>query len=139
MALPTLTGATIDLTKVVRPFTGIPISTPTRTRTERGFYFGSPSYVAPGTTTDPGNPPPEGLLRWSASQSVGVTTLGAMGFTINWPDDPNNDYAETLRTTHTVRVENPDDSSQFVDVERIDTISFRNGQKIPYDYSLNNA
>ena len=43
-------------------------------------------------------------------------------------DDPSQElieYTETERTTETVRVSNPDDAEQYVDVERILTITFQ--------------
>lgn len=50
------------------------------------------------------------------------------------PSDPVNaqqtsseSWTETARTTTTVRIENPSDSSQFVDVERVVTITFDRG------------
>lgn len=125
-----------DLSKAVRPFVAPSVVT-SRGRTERGLYFGSGSYTPPATTTDPDNPPPEGTLVWSAQQPSGCTTLGGMGFSIKWPDSDFN-FTETGRTTHTVRVENPDDSSQFVDVEVIDNITYRNGKSVNSAYSLNN-
>ena len=39
----------------------------------------------------------------------------------------NESWTETARTTTTVRIENPSDASQFVDVERVVTITFDRG------------
>lgn len=36
-------------------------------------------------------------------------------------------YRETARTTATVRVENPDDAEQYVDVERVEAVAFVDG------------
>lgn len=43
-------------------------------------------------------------------------------------------YAEVERTVTVVRVENPEDSEQYVDVERIETITFRgpDGQNVKF-------
>lgn len=46
-------------------------------------------------------------------------------------------YSEVSRFTTTVRVENPDDPEQFVNVERIESISFQ-GDKGPITLSFNN-
>lgn len=41
------------------------------------------------------------------------------------------EYRETERTTETVRVSNPEDEEQYVDVERIQTITFQGPNKGP--------
>ncbi len=47
-------------------------------------------------------------------------------------------YTEKDRVTQTVRVENPDDSSQFVDVERIVSMRLANDQGNEIHFNLNN-
>jgi len=46
---------------------------------------------------------------------------------------------EIGRSTTTVRVENPSDSSQYVDVERINRIAFRDPNGFIYEFVLNNG
>lgn len=53
---------------------------------------------------------------------------GGIGFRTNDGEDPEpitDQYNELSRNTTVVRIENPDDASQFVDVERIDDILFQ--------------
>lgn len=45
---------------------------------------------------------------------------------IEFKTEDSYTYREIDRKTHIKRVENPDDPSQFVDVERIDQIALRN-------------
>lgn len=71
----------------------------------------------------PAQPPAEAEISWSARMSVQVTTLEAQGIRVIWPD--SEDHREVARQTRTVRVQNPSDPSQFVDVEDIQTIDFR--------------
>lgn len=52
----------------------------------------------------------------------------ALGFNAEWVEDIDR------RVTDTVRVENPDDASQFVEIERIRTMVLKNtqsGEEIP--------
>lgn len=53
----------------------------------------------------------------------------AMGFQAEWTED------RSKRVTETVRVENPSDSEQFVNIERIKSATFRNtksGEQFPF-------
>ena len=124
----------IDLGRVVRPF-GFVDAKPTRLRSERGLKFGSTSFVAPTTTTEEDN---VGVLRWSASQSSAIVSLGSMGFTIKWPDDDDFNYTELARDTHVILVENPDDSSQYVDVEVVDNFTVQNRKGIQSNFKFEN-
>ena len=64
------------------------------------------------------------------SNNAGNGTGGINGFTLN-PGDPSKKtqkqptWVEINRTKETVRVFNPNDSSQYVDVERINKIVWR--------------
>lgn len=126
-----LRSGPVDIARAVRPFQDT-VKDPIPVRTERGLYFGSPTYHAPSTTEGT----PEGTLTFTATQSAGVTTLDSYGFTVNWPDDKNNEYAEIVRQSHTVRVENPEDSEQYVDIEIADAIQFRNGKNTVSKYTF---
>lgn len=125
-------GAPVDLSKAVRPFVS-PSGKPTRKRTERGFYFGKPTYVPPSTTE--GSPAP-GVLTWKASQSVEVTTLEAMGFTVRWEDDPANEFEEVSRETHIERVEQTGNPDNWVEFEVADSITYKNRKNTQYFYTL---
>lgn len=57
------------------------------------------------------------------------TLSGLVGGTVN--------YAEKDRVTETVRIENPDDPSQFVDVERIKQLRLANEQGNEILFNLN--
>lgn len=47
------------------------------------------------------------------------------GYNFKLKDDCADTYSEGKRNTSKIRVENPDDSSQYVMVERIDSMSFQ--------------
>lgn len=53
------------------------------------------------------------------------------GRSIYYQIEKSTDFNEYTRLYHVVRVENPDDSNQYVDVERIDNIKFRNPKADP--------
>ena len=90
---------------------------------------------------------PEAFLRWGQAaeflfdQNTFRNTAGKYpGFRVNDPDDPDETivFTETGRDVTVVRVANPDDENQFVDVERIDKIRFQsNGQA--YTFILTNG
>ena len=122
-----LSGPT-DLSRIVRPFT-TDGSVLTRNRTERGFFFGTPTYQPPSTSEGQ----QDGTLTWSATQDAQTTTLESFGFTIDWGDDSTN-FTEISRTTHTERITNPDDDTQFVDVEVADSIQYKDTKNIVSKY-----
>lgn len=81
----------------------------------------------------------EAQVRWGKASDF-VQALSGRKFLpsiqiINWPDFPGNDedeeeepvidWEEIARTTSDVRVENPDDSDQYVIVQRVETITFQ--------------
>lgn len=115
-----------DLSRVVRPF-GYTERRPTRARSERGLVFGRTSYVEPATEEDLA-----GVLRWNATQTAGVSTLGALGIEVHWPDDndaADSDLLELHRDTQVKRVFNPSDSEQYVDVETIQKVTVQSARK----------
>lgn len=82
----------------------------------------------------------ESTLIITATVSATVTTLKAMGLKISWAEDedpPNK--VEMERTTRTKRITNPSDSEQYVDVEVIDRIKFKDSLGDVYEYSLDNG
>ena len=74
--------------------------------------------------------------------SGGGNALVFRAFTvIEFKTEDSFTYKEIDRKTHIKRIENPDDPSQFVDVERVDQISLRHKLK-PDDkriYDLKNS
>ena len=76
------------------------------------------------------------VLVWgSAGGFSSILTFNVAQFTLQ----PGQTHVETRRTTENERVENPNDSSQFVIVEKVKQISFRNLTE-PFEntYKLNN-
>lgn len=77
-------------------------------------------------------------LEWAGSAEskwIEEPPPATMGFTIEWIEDKRR------RVTEKVRVENPDDPSQFVELERIKSTVFKNnksGEEMPFkmDWSL---
>lgn len=71
------------------------------------------------------------VLEWAGGQStvfVEAPSPILMGFTVEWTEDKGR------RETETVKIENKDDSSQFVEVERIKKTVFKNnvtGEEFP--------
>ena len=62
--------------------------------------------------------------------ATGGTALVFSAFTvIEFKTEDSYTYKEIDRKTHTKRIENPSDPSQFVEVERIDQISLRHKLK----------
>jgi hypothetical protein len=47
-------------------------------------------------------------------------------------------HTEVDRKTHTVRVTNPDDENQFVDVQRIDQLRLKDENGVMSTWNLNN-
>lgn len=86
----------------------------------------------------PPNRPPEveggACIRWGrASQFDDTSSIDRPRITFDWPDDEDEaeeeiitlDYQEVMRAVSEIRVENPEDSEQYVMVERIENITFR--------------
>lgn len=125
----------VDLGVLARGFAP-PNAIPLRVRVENGLSFGGSTN--PGATTTEAPTTGNGILVWSAEQDAQSTTLEGMGVTINWPDDPNNEYAEAVRETHTDRIEQDGNPDNYVDVEVIDSIQFKNKKQQPSFYTLDN-
>lgn len=80
----------------------------------------------------------EAFIQWSANINTVVTTLEALGIDANKiirselvPGDtseseepPSNVFTETNRSVSIIRVSNPEDPSSWVDVERVERITF---------------
>jgi hypothetical protein len=66
------------------------------------------------------------ILEWSGANPAKYTEvpsdLQLIGFTVDWSED------KTKRVTESVRVENPDDSSQYVMIDRIKSTVLYNSQ-----------
>lgn len=95
-------------------------------------------------------PPPieednEDILRWGGPQEFN-DPRSSQGFTINSsaaPEEPGVQeqqtitYNEVSRQTQQVRVVNPQDSNQWVDVVRITGIKFRGSDGFDHQFELN--
>ena len=102
------------------------------------------------TSVSPPRRPPEGalgdaVLRWGRACNFRISAVPNLTTIVNWPTQPEDEeadpgliFTETERQTTTVRVENPDDSEQFVDVERIDQITFLGPDGIARTFVLTN-
>ena len=111
-------------------------------------------FIPPGLPTSPLPPRrrPAGasgdaILRWGrpsdfqfASTAVRRVFVTQPAFDTLPEDDEQVEllFTETARVTTTVRIENPSDSSQFVDVERIDRISFVGPDGVVRTFVLSN-
>lgn len=92
------------------------------------------SFSTPRVPPTPTPPEPEAFLRWGQASAFQFESsfrdkaTRGIGFRVGDGGDeefPPVTYTETGRDTSLLRVENPDDPDQFVEVERIDAISFR--------------
>jgi hypothetical protein len=92
----------------------------------------------------------QSIIRWGKPYSPGSATQTAeedkRGFQIVNPKPPPKSpteqrqtrvYSEVSRVTETVRVTNPNDSNQYVDVARIRNITFRGPDGIDVRFELN--
>lgn len=109
-----------DLERVVRPFQDRTKPLP-RSRT---YWNGTPTPPAE-TTTDPEST--EGVLTWSARANMQVETLPGLSVILK-EDDKDSDWEqfEIERETTTKRIFNPNDGSQFIDVEDTTAINLKN-------------
>lgn len=89
---------------------------------------------------------PEAFLSWggpsqfSYQNSFRDLARSGIGFRVGGGDDPEpvGVWIEQGRDVTLVRVENPDDADQFVEVERIDKIVFRGPGGLQVQYVLMN-
>ena len=116
--------------------------------------FGTPAAVVqriprrrpPGATG-------EASLRWGATGDFQFASDRGGGFAVTQPifinlpggDEAEEDaaalglvFTEKSRVTTTVRISNPQDANDFVDVERIDRISFQGPDGVIRTFVLNN-
>lgn len=94
----------------------------------------------------------EATLRWGAPSDFQFSSRGGTRFSIKQPiytflpqgDDEDETaadgliFTETKRATTTVRISNPLDANDFVDVEVIDRISFEGPDGVIRTFVLNN-
>jgi hypothetical protein len=78
-----------------------------------------------------------------ATARVQITTLEGLGWKIKWDPEtetePDQDEEEVTRVTRTKRIYNPSDSQQYVDVEVIDAIEFKDQFNRKIRVKLNNS
>lgn len=78
-----------------------------------------PYRVDPRAKTEP-TEPEQAILTWGGPSSFAIPE--GPGYEVT---DGQNKLSEVSRSTSTKRVSNPDDPSQFVDVEQIDAMQLR--------------
>ena len=108
-----------NLEAVVRPF-------------QAPGAFNAKTLAPPAPAAD--SPPPDVEQVWGnpislLSKAIGVTNLNTGG----------KHWSEVSRTESTVRVTNPTDDSQFVDVKRIDFLHLQDENGADHFMSLNNG
>lgn len=97
----------------------------------------------------------EADLRWGKPAnflrlvSGGVEVPEQPTLIVIWPENSEEEeteqeppplvYNEESRVVETIRVENPDDSEQYVDVERITSIVFRGGDGRRHQFNLDHG
>jgi hypothetical protein len=90
--------------------------------------------LAPPTPSATGGPLPDVEQVWGnpiqlLSKAIGVTNLNTGG----------KHWSEVSRTTSTVRVTNPTDPTQFVDVARVDSLHLQDENGADHFMTLNNG
>ncbi len=96
----------------------------------------------------------EAFISWGApsrfitpqiTQPVTSSSSFGGGFRVTWPEDDKpkksqieRTYTEISRTVDTIKIENPEDSSQYVMIERIDEIQFSAPDGSTATFKLNN-
>lgn len=123
---PGVTPAALE--NIIRPF----LNTPGKPDRTRKYTRGRQNTI--GVVDTEGEEIP--TLSWTAAVRTEVTTLPAQSVSVklNPPDDddeaedeelPDYDEEEVSVIMETVRIYNPDDNQQYVDVERVKEIVFR--------------
>ena len=118
------------------------------------FIVGPSRFIPPGLPTSPLPPRrrPAGasgdaVLRWGRPSDFQFASAAVRRVFVTQPaydtlpeDDEQVEllFTEIARETTTVRIENPSDSSQFVDVEVIDRISFKGPDGVVRTFVLSN-
>lgn len=127
MPMHPFTPGAVDLEKVVRPFIVV-LDPPSRVRPGE-------QEIEQATTTS--TEPELAVLEWSARAGVQTTDLPSLGVILNSDDTDSDGILDEIgRSTHTVRVTNPDDPDQFVDVEVADSILLSNRAKQKRQWNL---
>jgi hypothetical protein len=80
----------------------------------------------------PAAPPAPITATWGKGISLLSTAIGKTDFKFGVV------HTEVDRKTHTVRVTNPDDENQFVDVQRIDQLRLKDENGVMSTWNLNN-
>ena len=105
-----------SLEKVVRPF--------------QAPSFGSRAPVPP---PPPGSPLPNIVVNYGQPSTLKAKAIGVKNL------NSGKTWTEQSRQTHVVRVENPSDPDQFVDVERIDKAHLKDELGAEHFLELNNT
>jgi hypothetical protein len=80
----------------------------------------------------PAAPPAPVTATWGQGISLLSTAIGINDLKIGVV------HTEIARKTHTVRVENPDDPNQYVDVQRIDQLRLQDENGVESTWNLHN-
>lgn len=79
--------------------------------------------------------PETAVLNWTAQTNTQADTIPGFKLTINYKQLHN----EVSRKTTVARVTNPEDPNQYVDVERIDEITFNGNDGVQQRFVFNNG
>lgn len=87
-------------------------------------------------------PEEEAVFTLTASARVEVTTISAMGWSYQWPNDDDSESDveedEVTRETTVKRITNPNDPAQYVDVEVVDYLLLKDNNRRLVSMKLNN-
>ncbi len=115
-----------------------------------GVLYGFRTRPFGPTSPSPPRRRPEGatgdaVIRWGRASNFPVSAKPNITTVVSFPTAPVDEeedlgliFTETERQTTTVRIENPLDSTQFVDVERIDQITFLGPDGLARTFVLTN-
>lgn len=133
--IPSTPNPAADLETIIRPFlSSQPNSTTQRMSANGGGLSFGHEFGTELTTEERAS-----TITWQAAASVQVTTLPGLGFTVDLGNNNDTLQNETSRQTHTVRISQDGHPENFVDVELVDKISFKNPYGLIRDFNLNNG
>jgi hypothetical protein len=112
----------VSLERAIRPFLPVPAQ-PDRAK----VYFSGGTRSKGDVTNTEGDAIP--TLEWEASMPPETITMGVTGFTVELGNNGDEDNNETQRSTHTVRIHSSTSPEDYVDVEVVDWVTFRDSNK----------
>lgn len=81
----------------------------------------------------------EATLIVTATLAPTTITMDTLGLRIDYGDGSDNDNLELERTTHSERITNPEDADQFVDVDVVDSLTFKNKLRKKTKFTLSSG